>query len=193
MGTVTMSTSRNKKLKLNPRLNKESEIVHFFSRIIELVDRNKISVPLSHSGPVLDIPLNPTMVPKDNYSIYFNGNSFDINFGENYKINVSNSNGMKLTVYFLKHPDLTEDLTVIREKLQLKLSDDNFDNTVKNLKDNIIEIQKMESSNPVIKKIPPDKRFSDYLSKYIRFNYSKRRIMINNYMHLKWESLPEEF
>lgn len=192
-----MSTSRNKKLKLTARNINEDEVANILSSLVNSTDSKRINALRLALTPVLDNLLNPTevMVPKANYSIYFNGNSFDINFGETYKINVSKSNGMKLTAYFLKHPDSNENLTAIREKLQLKLSDDNFDNTVKNLKDNIIEIQKMELRNPVIMNIPQDKRFSDYLSKYIIFNYSssKRRILINKHMNIKWESLPEEF
>jgi hypothetical protein len=192
-----MATVGSQKSKSNPRINDGDKVGYLLSNLINSTDSKKINALRLVLRPVLDNLLNPTkvMVPRDTYSIYFNGNSFDINFGENYKINVNKSNGMKLTIYFLKHPDSNDSLTVIREKLQLKLSDDNFDNTVKNIRDNILDIQKMEMHNPAIMKIPPDKRFSDYLSKYIRFNYSssERRTLINSHMNLKWESLPEEF
>jgi hypothetical protein len=84
-------------------------------------------------------------------------------------------------------------LTEIREKLKLKLSDDNFDNTVKNIRDSILTIEEMEKSNPAIKIIPKVKRFSHYISTYLKFNFSKRNIITNKDMRKEWESLPDEF
>jgi hypothetical protein len=130
---------------------------------------------------------------KNNYSICSNGKSCDIIFGENYRINVINSNGIKLIVFYLKYPESNDSLTEIRKKLKLKLSDDNFDNTVKNIRDSILTIEEMEIINPAIKIISKEKRFSYYISRYLEFNFSKRNIITIKDMRKEWESLPEEF